>query len=164
MPCPWHRGGNETALQSRRRTNQSATPEGDTLKGGNAPKDARRRNSSDATHKTEMARVIRERDEALEQQRAISDVLRVISDSPSNVQPVLDSGNLEHAARMYEAQIVDIILTENDKLRTAATFGQLGRLPDDAGWLCWYVLFVTGNRSTSPTCRMLVTNSRSGEN
>jgi hypothetical protein len=33
-----------------------------------------------------MARVIRERDEALEQQTAISDILRVISNSPSDVQ------------------------------------------------------------------------------
>ena len=98
-----------------------------TLKRRNAPKAVR--SSSDATHQTEMARVIRERDEALEQQTAISDILRVISNSPSNVQPVLDSV-AEHAARMCEAQIVDIILTENDRLRTAATFGQLGRPPD----------------------------------
>ena len=47
-------------------------PKAMTLKGGNTPKDVRRRNSSDATHETEIARVIRERDEALEQRTATS--------------------------------------------------------------------------------------------
>jgi hypothetical protein len=37
------------------------------------------RRSSDRTHQTELARAIRERDEALEQQVAIRDILRVIS-------------------------------------------------------------------------------------
>jgi hypothetical protein len=50
-----------------------------------------------ATDQTELARIIRERDEALEQQAAITDILRVISNSPSDVQPVLDSV-AEHAA------------------------------------------------------------------
>src|SRR5262249_18317985 len=69
-------------------------------------KAARRRSSADAVQETEIARVIRERDEALEQQAAISDILRVISNSPSDVQPVLDSV-AQHAARICEAQIVD---------------------------------------------------------
>src|SRR5215471_13284828 len=71
------------------------------------PKTVRRRSSADAVQETEIARVIRERDEALEQQAAISDILRVISNSPSEVQPVLDSV-AQHAARICEAQIVDI--------------------------------------------------------
>ena len=70
----------------------------------------------------------RELTELLEQQTAISEILRVISNSPSDVQPVLDLV-AEHAARICEAQIVDIILAENDNLRTAATFGPLGRPP-----------------------------------
>ena len=64
--------------------------------------------------------------EALEQQTAISEILRVISNSPSDVQPVLDSV-AEHAARICEAQIVDIIIAENDVLHVGATFGDLGR-------------------------------------
>ena len=64
--------------------------------------------------------------ESLEQQTAISEILRVISNSPSNVQPVL---NLvaEHAARICEAQIVDIIIAQKNVLRVSAAFGELGR-------------------------------------
>ena len=35
----------------------------------------------------------------------------------------------EHAARICEAQIVDIFLVESDMLRDAASFGDLGRPP-----------------------------------
>ena len=64
--------------------------------------------------------------ESLEQQTAISEILRVISNSPDDVQPVLDSV-AEHAARICKAQVVDIILLEGDVLRSGAVFGELGR-------------------------------------
>ena len=79
------------------------------------------------THETELARVIRERDEALEQQAAISDILQVISNSPTDVQPVLYSV-AEHAARICEAHVVDIAIVDNEVFRMAASFGELGRL------------------------------------
>ena len=44
------------------------------------------------------------------------------------MQPVLDTV-AEHAARICEAQIVDVTLIEKDRLRIAATFGQLERPP-----------------------------------
>ena len=75
---------------------------------------------------TELARVIRERDEALEQQAAISDILRVISNSPGDVQPVLDSV-ARHAARICEAQIVEIAIVDNEVFRLAASFGAAER-------------------------------------
>ena len=62
-----------------------------TRKRRDAPK-AERPHSFAGTDQTELARVIRERDEALEQQTAIRDILRVISNSPSDVQPVLELG------------------------------------------------------------------------
>jgi signal transduction histidine kinase len=64
--------------------------------------------------------------ESLKQQTAISEILRVISNSPDDVQPVLDSV-AEHAARICKAQVVDIILLEGDVLRSGAVFGELGR-------------------------------------
>jgi signal transduction protein with GAF and PtsI domain len=111
------RAGGEPVKARRRKTV--------TLKGRNAPKAVR--SSSDATHETEMAGVIRERDEALEQQAAISDILQVISNSPADVQPVLDSV-IEHAARICEAHVVDIAIVDNEVFRIAASFGELGRL------------------------------------
>ena len=48
-----------------------------TRKGPNAPK-ARQHRSITGTHQNDLAQVIRERDEALEQQTAIRDILRVI--------------------------------------------------------------------------------------
>jgi GAF domain-containing protein len=97
-------------------------------KRSDAPKAVSRSKSSPPGEETEVARLTRERDEALEQRTAISDILRVISNSPSDVQPVLRSV-AEHAARICEAQIVDVTLIEKDRLRIAATFGQLERPP-----------------------------------
>jgi two-component system, NtrC family, sensor kinase len=97
-----------------------------TLKRRNAPKAVRRRSTA-GTHQTEIARIIRERDEALEQQTAISDILRVISNSPSDVQPVLDS-LAEHAAHICEANVVEIAIVDNEVFRLVASFGEAKRL------------------------------------
>jgi signal transduction histidine kinase len=64
--------------------------------------------------------------ESLEQQTAIGEILRVISNSPNDVQPVLDSV-AENAARICEAQYADIFIVENEILRVAAGFGEIGR-------------------------------------
>jgi two-component system, NtrC family, sensor kinase len=96
-----------------------------TRKRRNAPKAERRRIIAD-TQQTELAQVIRERDEALEQQAAITGILRVISNSPTDVQPVLDSV-AKHAARICEAHIVEIAIVDNEMFRLTASFGAAER-------------------------------------
>jgi GAF domain-containing protein len=62
--------------------------------------------------------------ESLEQQKATSQILRVISSSPTNVQPVLDAV-AESAARLCEAPDVSIFVREADHLRVAARHGPI---------------------------------------
>jgi two-component system, NtrC family, sensor kinase len=97
-----------------------------TRKRRNAPK-AEQPRSFSGTDQTELARVIRERDEALEQQTAITDILRLISNSPGDVQPVLDSV-AEHAAHICEARVVEIVIVKNEAFRIVASFGKAKRL------------------------------------
>jgi GAF domain-containing protein len=88
----------------------------------NSPK-AKGRRSFAGARQTELARVIRERDEALEQQAAITDILRIISNSPGDVQPVLDSV-AERAAHICEARVVEIAIVDNEVFRLVASFGE----------------------------------------
>ena len=74
----------------------------------------------------ENARLFNETKEALEQQTAISEILRVIASSPSDVQPML-TAVAERAAKLCEAADATIFLAEGDKLRSAARFGTATR-------------------------------------
>ena len=67
----------------------------------------------------ENVRLFNETKEALEQQTAISEILRVISGSPRDVRPVLDAV-AERALRLCDASECAIILVEGDALRFAA--------------------------------------------
>jgi GAF domain-containing protein len=88
-----------------------------TLKRRNAPKAARR---AEATGKeTSVARLTRERDEALEQQAATSEVLQVISSSPGKLEPVFQT-MLENALRICEAKFGTLYLCDGGALRPVA--------------------------------------------
>ena len=82
MPFPYSLGrGNETALQSRRRTSKSATPQDGNAKAPQRAKDHAPSHSSAASLHKKVALLTRERDEALEQQTATSEILASMSDS-----------------------------------------------------------------------------------
>ena len=64
-----------------------------------APKAVRPRSSSAASQETELARLTRERDEALEREKATAEVLRVISSSPGQLELIFQA-MLENATRL----------------------------------------------------------------
>ena len=108
------RAGGQSAKPQRRKTGAG--------KSRNAPKTVRHRTST-ATEETELARVIRERDDALEQQTATSQVLQMISGSIFDLQTVLDT-LVKTGVRLCQADQGAIWLLENNILKLAASCGQ----------------------------------------
>jgi two-component system, NtrC family, sensor kinase len=74
-----------------------------------------------ADHKTQsdLAQLIRERDEALEREKATADVLRVISSSPGELEPVFEA-MLANATRICEAKFGVMFFYEDGAFRLAA--------------------------------------------
>ena len=91
-------------------------------KRSNRAKAARNRRPSASSHVKEVARLTRERDEALEQLSAASGVLKVISLSPGDLKPVFDE-ILKNATRICEAKFGTLFLCEGDGFRIAALHG-----------------------------------------
>src|SRR5215510_1096461 len=76
--------------------------------------------AADNRTQSDVARLTRERDEALEREKATAEVLGVISSSPGELQPVFQA-ILENATRICEAKFGAMYLSEgNDAFRIVA--------------------------------------------
>ena len=105
------RAGGEPAKAQRRKTGAR--------KSGIAPKAGHPRSTSTANLETEVARLARERDDALEREKATAEVLRVISSSPGQLEPIFQA-MLEKATRLCEASFGNMLLYEAGLLRRVA--------------------------------------------
>jgi transcriptional regulator with GAF, ATPase, and Fis domain len=105
----------------RRRSRTSSKLANARSRKGKTLKAARYSSSSGAGREAEAARLASELS-------AMSEILRLISNSPSNVTTVLQSV-AEQAAHICQAEYVAILLVENDELHDAAWFGELTRTP-----------------------------------
>ena len=78
----------------------------------------------------ENVRLFNETKESLERQTAISGILRVISSSPTDIQPVLDA-IAESARQFCQAKNATVVLVRDDMLSTTANAGPLqAQTPD----------------------------------
>jgi GAF domain-containing protein len=93
-------------------------------------KAVRHSSSSASGQETEVARLTRELSEAQEQQTATAEVLKIISTSPAELQPVLEVV-ARSAARFCEADDVTIFELDGQYLRITAA--HWGAVPQDVG-------------------------------
>ena len=87
------------------------------------PKTLTRRNTPNSVapeEVTDVARLTRERDEALQQQTATGEVLSIIRRSPANAQPVFDA-IVESAARLCDTIFSNVYLYDGEHIHIAAT-------------------------------------------
>ena len=122
MPCP------EPRVEAMRRRSRAGGEPVKTRrhktaarKRGNAPKAERRRGASIAGQETVVARLTQERDEALLRETANSEVLRLISSSPGDLELVFRS-ILENATRICNANFGNLFRVEGEKFYPAAQF------------------------------------------
>src|SRR5580700_1369336 len=93
-----------------------------TLQRPSAPKVGGRRKTSSTNADTKIALLRRERDEALEQLSAASEVLKVISSSPGDLKPVFEA-ILEKATRICEANFGILFRLDDGVVHVGATLG-----------------------------------------
>src|SRR6516164_205088 len=119
MPCPEPGGGNETPFQCRGKARRGKAA---ALKRRNASKAKRSRGASIAGQETVVARLTHERDEALLRETANSEILRLISKSPGNLELVFRT-ILEDATRICNAKFGTLFRFDGSAFHFAAQFG-----------------------------------------
>ena len=118
----------------------------------NAPKVARHRKPAANGLNKKVAQLTRERDELLEQQAATSEVLRVISASPGELQPVFDA-MLKNATRICEATVGNLFLYDGGDFRAVAVHGE----SDYADWFRRDPMARMQDQSHTPLARLVGT-------
>jgi GAF domain-containing protein len=81
--------------------------------------DTARQSSSTADQKTGLAVLARERDEALEREAATAEILKLISSSPTDTQPVFEA-IVQSGLRLFPDAAILIALPDGNKLQAAA--------------------------------------------
>ena len=104
------------------RRNKAATP-----KRRNGPKAVRNGSVSIPSEETEVARLTRELNEALERQTATAEILKIISASRTELEPVLEVV-VRSAARYCKADDVTLFELDGQDLREAAHWGGVPHL------------------------------------
>jgi len=96
-------------------------PKRSTPKGGNAPKAERNRGASIISQETVVARLTHERDEALLRETANSEILRLISKSPDDLELVFRT-ILENATRICNANFGTLYRFDGENIYPVAQF------------------------------------------
>jgi GAF domain-containing protein len=98
-------------MRRRNKTGGKETQRRQTVRRRNTAKVAHRRKPPAADAAERIALITRERDEALEQQTATSEVLKVIASFPGELEPVFNTV-LANATRICEASFGNLVLRE----------------------------------------------------
>src|SRR3954470_18237764 len=101
-----------TAGPERAKSRRRKTP----MQKARGPRDP---SEAEAKRQSDVARLTRERDEALEREKATAKVLRVISSSPGELEPVFQS-MLENATRICNAKFGTIFRCDGDAFHLMA--------------------------------------------